>query len=125
MDALKRLTPNLTVDSSAVSHSIASREGRGQHVNVGEVAGNGRYPRIVPSCRQSIRSAREKHNFMSFLKHSLGEMASHKTRSARDCDPHDEASFFPRPLRRCRTWVGQTALRKSPTALAISSGSNR
>src|ERR1700729_1599121 len=49
-------------------------------------------------------------------------MSAHKAGSSCDCDLHDLASFL--ALWRYKSCVGQTALRKSPTAPAISSGSS-
>src|SRR5205809_3266435 len=73
-------------------------------------------------CDVDAGTARNRHEFMTFLCQKLKQVAAYKSGTSRDCNFHE--ILFRREFRRCSTCVGQTVLRKPPTQLARRSGCN-
>src|SRR5437867_9259743 len=73
-------------------------------------------------CDVRAGTARNWHEVMTFLCQKLRQMAAYKSGTSRDCNFHEV--LFRRGFRRRSICVGQTVLRKSPTAPARRSGCN-
>src|SRR5438093_3622651 len=116
------LSPTLAVDSRAVRDCLAAAEGRRQRAEIRDVGADERDAGRTARTRvAAVHATRNHHDLVSLVDECRRQVTTHETGAAGDHDPH---RLPPRAARRRRAiCVGQTALRKSPSALARLSGS--
>src|SRR5205807_752649 len=124
MHSLKCLAAEFAIDSRAVGHCIAAGEGLLKRYEIRKSRLDNVRPRKMNSTWfASIHTTGQQNQLMPPRRQLPRQVPAYKARCSGDCDLHHASLRFQR--RRRAIWVGQTALRKSPSVWAICSGSRR
>src|SRR5207237_10768297 len=113
MHSLKSLATNSEIDSRAVRDGIASSKGLRERCRIRKShLDKVRLGKMNGTWIASVHTSGQQNQLVALGRQLPRQVPANKTRCSRDCDLHHASLRF---QRRRAIWVGQTALRKSPS----------